>query len=422
MKKRIFGKSETELNVNWFKREITKNQRECLNRLTDFFASKTLDGIESDIETLRQEVDREIGTIEQKFTDSIRVSENSSSYKKASYDLSGRVFDNEFNSREKVERLILLLHKADPEAFRWAVKEILKRSFNDVAPHLIRSPDFSFGEDAHRRSGPYQEFTSSYDNYRLKFEQQGGTNRLFRYLFAQDDDKDLRKKTKAEIMSEPAVPNLRVLYLMEAGYALNDVLVAEALKKAYDDAQDRYRNGDEDPVHIDKDSEKFDQETIEKNERFNQRLEEVQQHWRVCRELICPIRKRDPRCLEHIVPTGNLSENGSINGNGTLRVDVLAAKVVGANGITETFYDNEQGWKKLAEASPNSMDSVAFGNFREQTLQAFGRICGSHTDPKSLEYLIDALHKMKAGSELEESENFYKNYLALFREESVNEA
>ena len=111
-----------------------------------------------------------------------------------------------------------------------------------------------------------------------------------------------------------------------------------------------------------------------------------------------------------------MSQHSGREGNETLPFGVLAANVLGASGITETFIDNEQGWRELAKATP------AFDNFRKQTLEVFRSLRGSHNDPDSFEYLIDRFNEIKKGSEREESVKFYKGYLALLENESVNQA
>lgn len=380
---------------------MDKLQLDYRNSLVNHWISRTFEGMLAEIDDLLSNVRREINAIERAFG-LIVGSDRNLSDKNVANILGQRVL-----SKTPLEDLIDLLLRAEPDAFKWAVREMLKESFNDVAPNFSFD-NFSFDKDAHKRSSPYQEFTPNYENYRLKFEQQGGTTRLFRYLFAQDDDEDLRFKTQAEFEGNFAVPSLQVLYLMEAGYTIDDILVAKQLKEAYDKAQDRYRNGDEDPVHIDKNSDKFDLDAIEKERRFRQQLEEIQLHWRVCRELFHPINQEVSGRFKHIKPVGDISQNG----NGTLPVGALTTNVLGDSGIIESFPDDEQHWEKLAE------NSVAFDNFRKQTLEVFRSLRGSQNDPNSLERLIDSLHETLTGSRLQESVAFYKSYLALLDNEA----
>ena len=414
-KKRLFGKDKSEFNLNKFKGRMKDEQTRFRRQFTDSFVRKTLDNIRSEIEKLRGEVQREIGAIEAKFTTAERfLSESKSSYKAAAAALSKHVHDKEFISPESVEKLISLVCRVEPDAFQWHVRNKLRESFKDFVPDLIRYPESGFDKDAATRSAPYQEFTPYYENYRLSFQQQGGMTRLFRYLFAKYDDNDLRSKTSAEFKKDSAVPNLRILYQMEAGYALDDIRVAAQLKQAYDAARDRYRKGVDDAIHIHKDSDQFDQEAIEKSARVDQRVEEIsKKDWRALRELIPRIREQDASRFQNVLPNGNISGNGGLNGNRTLPVGELEAKVAGDAGFPETFPDTEQGWKKLAAPSKNSKDSLACDNFRDEIREEFRNMLGSHEDRSSLQYHIADLLETKTGADLEESEEFYKEYVDL---------
>ena len=382
------------IDINKLGLAMERLQRNYRDSLVNHWISRTFESMLVEIDDLLSNVKREIAAIERAFGLIIELDRNFSDKNVANV-LGQRVL-----SERPLENLIDLLLRTEPDAFQWAVKEMLRAAFNDIAP------DFSFNKDAYKRSSPYQEFTPNYENYRLKFEQQGGTTRLFRYLFAQNDDEDLRFKTQAEFEGNFAIPSLQVLYLMEAGYTINDILVTKQLKEAYDKAQDRYRNGDEDPVHIDKNSDKFDLDAIEKERRFSQQLEEIQLHWRACRELFCPINQEVSGYFEHIKPVGNISQNGA------LPIGLLTTNVLGDSGIIEPFPDDEQHWGKLAE------NSVAFDNFRKQTLEVFRSLRGSQNDPNSLERLINSLHETLTGSKLQESVAFYKFYLALLDNEA----
>ena len=415
-----FGKDKSELNLIRFKGRMEDEQTRLRRKFTDSFLRKTLNNIRSEVEKLRREVQNEIDAIETKFT-TIRsfLSEINESQKAAAAALSKYVHDNEFIPPESVEELISLVRVAEPDAFQWQVRDKLRQSFKDFVPNLIRYPQSDFDKDAPTRSAPYQEFTPYYENYRLSFEQQGGMTRLFRYLFAKDDDNDLRFKTQAEFKEDFAVPNLRVLYQMEAGYALDDISVADQLKNAYEAAQDRYRKGADDPIHIHKDPNKFDQEAIEKRTRSNQRVEEIsKKDWRALRELIPRIREQDVNRFQNVLPMGNLGENSSLDRDHTLPVGELEVKVVGEAGFPETFRDSEQGWEKLAAPSKDSKDSLTCDNFRDQTRKEFRKMLGSHEDSSSLQYHITDLHKTKSGAELEESEKFYKEYIKLVENHS----
>ena len=399
------GKTKSkQIDINQLRLTMRIRQQEYRDVLVDHWASRTLENMLTEIDDLHREVERQITAIERKFQLVLGVDSNFSD-ENVARTLSQRVIE-----KEQVEGLIDRLLRSEPDAFLWDVRKMLGESFNGLVPNL------SFNKDVHRSSSPYQEFTPNYENYRLRFEQQGGTTRLFRYLLSQNDDEDLRFKTQAEFKEDFAIPHLQLLYQMESGYAISDILVAAQLKQAYDTAQNRYREGTEDPVHIDKASEKFDPDTIKEESLFNQRLEEIQVHWRACRELFRPIVQKIPGYFLHIEYVGNMSQHSGRDKNETLPFGVLAANVLGASGITETFIDNEQGWRELAKATP------AFDNFRKQTLEVFRSLRGSHNDPDSLEYLIDRLNEIKKGSEREESVKFYKGYLALLENESVNQA
>ncbi len=402
----IFGRDKRNrdvIDIDKLEPALKWLQQEYHDRLVNHWISITFERMLAEIDGLLSNVATEIAAIEQAFG-LIVGSDRNFSDKNVAHVLGQRVL-----SETPLEKLIDLLLRAEPDAFKWAVRDMLRESFNEVAPNFSFA-NFSFDKDAHKRSSPYQEFTPNYENYRLKFEQQGGTTRLFRYLFAQpeNDDEDLRFKTQAEFEGNFPVPSLQVLYLMEAGYTINDILVSKQLKEAYDKAQDRYRNGDEDPVHIDKNSDKFDLDAIEEERRFSQRLEEIKLHWRACRELFHPINQEVSGYFEHIKPVGNISPKE----NGALPIGTLTTNVLGDSGIIESFPDDEQYWGKLAE------NSVAFDNFRKQTLEVFRSLRSSQNDPKSLERLINSLHEMLTGSRLQESVAFYKLYLALLDNEA----
>ena len=408
-------KDRSEFTLSRFKGSMRDEQGRYRLKFIAFFVGKTLRSLQSEIKKLQAEVQREIDAINGKFTTAESfLSESDSSQKEVAVAFSKHVHDNKFMTPESVEELISLVCRVEPDAFQWYVQDKLRQYFNDFVPNLIRYPQSDFDRDAPTRSAPYQEFTPYYENYRLSFEQQGGMTRLFRYLFAKDDDSDLRFKTQTEFKEDFAVSNLRVLYQMEAGYALDDIRVVTQLKQAYDAAQDRCRKGIDDPIHIHKNPDQFDQEAIEKLTRFNQRIEEIsKKDWRALRELIPRIREGGANRFQNVLSEGTLDQNGNLNGDRTLPVGELEVKVVGDAGFPETFSDTKQGWEKLASASKDSQMSLACNNFRNQIRREFRSMFGSHKDPSSLQYHIADLLRTKTGADLEEGEQFYKEYIDL---------
>ena len=309
------------------------------------------------------------------------------------------------------EELIRLIRIAEPDAFRWHIGDKLRQSFHKFIPALIES--VRFDKEAGKRSSPYQEFTPFYDNYKLDFDEKGGSTRLFRYLLAEAEEEVAKsigdlKFTQAHPKGS-LVPNLRVFYQMEAGYTPDDVRVAGQLKKAYDAAQRRFKRGEDDPIHIHKNSDMFDQKVIRRAQETVERLGLVKREWRVLRELLPRIREEDENRFQSVLPDGNFNGTGSLNGDRTLDVGELTIKVVGKAGIRITFSDDEGGWEKLAA------DAEASRNFIRDIRSEFGSMLDGF--PPDLIELIDDLNGLVGQ---EESEKFYADYLDLLREHSEN--
>lgn len=407
-KKGFFRKEKSEFNHPKFKRRIQAAQGKLRGNFVVFCVRETLRNIRSDLEKLQRKVNREIGDIDTRFETAVTFlspGKLSEEIQIASARLAARAYRSEMGSPENREELIRLMCLAEPDAFRWHIRDKLRQSFPEFVSSLIRN--IPFDEEAGKRSSPYQEFTTYYTNHQLGFDQAGGMSRLFRYCFAEDEMVESIKDLKlAQVEPKDIlVPNLRVLYQMEAGYTLDDVRVAGQLKKAYDAAQRRFKRGEDDPLHIHKDPDMFDRQAIRRAQEIVAQTKRVKQEWRVLRELLPRIREVDANRFQSVFPNGDFNGTGSLNGDRTLDPGELTIKVVGKSGIQITFPDNEEGWEKLAA------DAEASNNFIEAIRSELGNMLDGF--PPDLIELIDDLNGLVGK---EESEEFYADYVNLLRE------
>ena len=370
---------------------------------------ETLHDLLSHIKELQGKVDKEIDNLDKRFETAVTFLPSGSStgeIVQAAARLSELVHSStDLGSPQSVEKLVNLMREVEPDAFRWHISHELQQSFQRFVPHLLRG--FPFDKEADKRSSPYQEFTPYSANYRLDFNQKGGKTRLFRYLLAEEEMAEGVEGLKLTQVEPKGilVPNLRVLYQMEAGYTPDDIRVAGQLKKAYDAAQRRFKRAEDDPIHIHKDPDMFDQEAIRRAQEIHERIGCVEQEWRVLRELLPRIREVDADRFQSVFPNGDFNGTGSLNGDRTLDPGELTIKVVGKSGIQITFPDNEEGWEKLAA------DAVASGNFIDEIRSELGLMLDDF--PPNLIELIDDLNGLV---EKEESEEFYADYVNLLRE------
>ena len=420
----LIGREQPEeFKLSSFKSRIFDGQKRFRNKFRDLGIGKilvreTLRNLLSDTEELRRKVDKEVDDIDKRFETSVIFlsgDDPSDDIGRAAAHLANLAYNLGFSEKEdraaRDEELIRLIRIAEPDAFRWHIWDKLRQSFHKFIPALIES--VRFDKEAGKRSSPYQEFTPFYDNYKLDFDEKGGSTRLFRYLLAEAEEEVAKsigdlKFTQAKPKGI-LVPNLRVFYQMEAGYTPDDVRVAGQLKKAYDAAQRRFKRGEDDPIHIHKDPDMFDQKVIRRAQEMGERLGLVKREWRVLRELLPRIREEDENRLQSVSPDGNFNGTGSLNGDRTLDVGELTIKVVGKSGIRVTFSDDEEGWEKLAA------DAEASRNFIREIQSEFGSMLDGF--PPDLIELIDDLNGLVGQ---EESEKFYADYLDLLREHSEN--
>lgn len=377
---------------------------------------EVLRDILSDTEALRREVAREIDDIGKRFDTLVTFlypdgSSTGGVVRAAASNWSRLVHEEtDLGSPRSIEKLLKLMCKVEPDAFLWHLQQELRKSFRQFVTASDLIARLQFDKEAGKRSSPYQEFTPFYDSYKLNFDEKGGSTRLFRYLLAEEEV----AKSIGDLNSTQAqpqgilVPNLRVLYQMEAGYTPDDVRVAGQLKKAYDAAQKQLKKGAGDPVHIYKDPDMFDQKVIQHAQEVVERLGLVKREWKVLRELLPRIREEDENRFQSVSPDGNFNGTGSLNGDRTLDVGELTIKVVGKSGIRITFSDDEGGWEKLAA------DAEASDNFIREIQSEFGSMLDGF--PPDLIELIDDLNGLVG----QESEKFYADYLDLLREHSEN--
>lgn len=415
---KLLGREQPEeFKLPSFKARIFAEQKRFCNKFMDLAIGKilvreTLRNLLSETEELRRKVDKEIDDIDKRFETSVILlsgDDPTGHIVRAAAHLAELAYDRGFSEEEdrevRDEELIRLMRRAEPDAFRWHIREKLRKAFHRFVPDLIGK--IQFDKAAGKRSSPYQEFTPFYDNYKLDFGEKGGNTRLFRYLLAEEGVAgtigDL-KFTQAE-SKEVLVPNLRALYQMEAGYTPDDIRVAGKLKKAYDAAHQKFKLGTGDPVHIHKNPDMFDMQPIRRAKEMVERTELVKREWRVLRELLPRIREVDANRFQSVFPNGDFNGTGSLNGDRTLDPGELTIKVVGKSGIQITFPDNEEGWKKLAA------DAEASNNFIEAIRSELGRMLDDF--PPNLIELIDDLNGFV---EKEESEEFYADYVNLLRE------
>ena len=411
-KKGFFRKANSEFNHPKFKRRIQDAQGKLRGNFVAFCARETLRNIRSDVEELRRKVDREIDDIDTRFETVVTFlspGKLSEEIQIAVAHLGSRAYRSEMGSPENREELIRIMCLAEPDAFRWHIRDKLRQSFPKFVPSLIRN--IRFDKEAGKRSSPYQEFTTYYKNRQLGFDQAGGMSRLFRYLLAEEEMAESINELKLAQVEpkEVFIPNLRVLYQMEAGYTLDDVRVAKLLKKAYDAAQRRFKRGEDDPIHIHKNPDMFDRQAIRRAQEIVERTGLVKEEWRVLRELLPRIREVDENRFQYVSPDGNFNGTGRLNGDRTLDVGELTIKVVGKAGIRITFSDDEGGWEKLAA------DAEASDNFIREIRSELGSMLDGF--PPDLIELIDDLNGLVGQ---EESEKFYADYLDLLREHSEN--
>lgn len=408
-------RSEEDFKLAAFQSRIHDEQTKFRKRFMDWCdgtprVRETLRNLLRDTEALRREVDKEIGDIDKRFeTSVVFLSEDdpSDGIGRATEHLANLAYSLGFSEKEdraaRDEELIRLIRIAEPDAFRWHVQEKLRESFHKFIPALLES--VRFDKEAGKRSSPYQEFTPFYDNYKLDFDEKGGSTRLFRYLLAEEEvAKSIGDLKSTQAQSKGIlVPNLRVLYQMEAGYTPDDVRVAGLLKKAYDAAQRRFKRGEDDPIHIHKNPDMFGEEAIRRAIRESQeareidrRFEEVQKDAKALQELRNYAVEENGNCFQYV----------SSNGIGDLTIEVP-----GENGFLREFnVADESDMRDLAT------DSAASTEFKTRTRSEFGILDVAGT----LVRCIDRFHSENVVNR-KESEKFYMEYTALVRKQRASD-
>lgn len=395
-KKGFFGQEKSEFNLARFKGRMADEQTTLRKKFVTSFVGKTLRGIQRDITELRGEVEAEIEHIQAKFTQSLLSASNPhSSIKSAVEALSTLAHkSDELSSPESLEDFLRYIRDEEPDSFCFLIRGKLREPFNRGASTLIS--DVQFDDEAGIRSSPYQDFMDDYHNYQLSLGEPGGDARMFRYLVAAADDSSLRDEAQAKF-EEAFIPNLCVFYQMEAGYALDDIRVANYLRNAYKNALSEYVEHDGYPVHIHKDPDEFNVDAIH-------RAAEVETLWRVIRELLGLIRESYPGRFGHVLP------NGSLNGNSAFPVGELATRIQGKR-IASTFIDDNAGHEELArnaEACANfvSATRTEFKNLQEEST--------SHPieELPSLSALINEFNsRIEDNAARQKSEQFYDELL-----------
>ena len=401
-KKGFFGSERSEFNLERFKGRMADEQTKLRKKFVTFFVGKTLRGIQRDIAELRGEVDAEIEHIQAKFTQSLLSAGNPhSSIKSAAEDLSALAHrSDELSSPESLEYFLRYIRDEEPDGFYFLIRGKLREPFSRGASRLIHGSQFD--DEAGRRSSPYQEFVPDYGNYRLSLGEPGGDARMFRYLVAAADDSNLRDEAQAKF-EEAFIPNLRVLYQMEAGYTLDDIRVASYLRNAYESALSEYTRHDGYPVHIHQDPDRFGEEAIRRAIRESQeareidrRFEEVQKDAKALQELRNYAVEENGNCFQYV----------SSNGIGDLTIEVP-----GENGFLREFnVADESDLRDLAT------DSAASTEFKTRTRFEFGILDVAGT----LVRCINRFHSENVVNR-KESEKFYMEYTALVRKQRASD-
>ena len=402
-KKGFFGSERSEFNLERFKGRMADEQAKLRKKFVIFFVGKTLRGIQRDIAELRGEVDAEIEHIQAKFTQSLLSAGNPPpSIKSAAEDLSALAhrFD-ELGSLESLEYLLRYIRDEEPDSFCFLIRGKLREPFNRFASRLIS--DVQFDNGAGSRFCPYQEFALDYKgNYRLRLGEPGGDARMFRYLVTAADDSNLRDEAQAKF-EEAFIPNLRVLYQMEAGYTLDDICVARHLREKYESALSEYTRHDGYPVHIHQDPDRFGEEAIRRAIRESQEAREIDRRFEEV--------QKDAKALEELgryarEENGNSFQYVSFNGIGDLTIEVR-----GENEFLRAFnVADESGLRDLAG------DSVASAEFQNQTRAEFRIMYEAGT----LVRCIDRFHSENVVNR-KESEKFYMEYTALVRKQRASD-
>ena len=241
-------------------------------------------------------------------------------------------------------------------------------------------------------------------NHRLRLENPGGETRLFRYLLAgrKPEDRSNLKLGSQSRDEEFSIGHLRVLYQMEVGFTADDLRVASRLKEEYDYYQQNYSY----PVHIEKDSDKFDPDAVRATAKISNRQEEVKKDWKAMRELLPGIRNIDTDLFKHISFNGHPIENGK-----PIDLGILEAWVAEASGIISTIPDDESGHEKLAR------DDALYHNFITATRSAFNQLLKAEAPLLSL--INDYNYHIENRSEREASVQFYNDYLDLLKKHNV---
>lgn len=388
----FFGKEKSEFNLERFKGRMADEQTKLRKKFVTSFVGKTLRGIQQDIAELRGEVEAEIAHIQAKFTQSLLSASNPHpSIKSAVETLSALAHrSDELSSPESVEDFLRYIRDEEPDSFCFLIRGKLREPFNRGASTLISG--IQFNNEAGRRSSPYQEFMVDYDNYRLSLGEPGGDARMFRYLVAAADDSSLRDEAQAKF-EEAFIPNLRVFYQMEAGYALDDIRVANYLRNAYKNALSEYVEHDGYPVHIHKDPDKFSESAIlrasqesQAEQEIDRRFKEAQMDVKALKELGPYVREEDENRFQYV----------SFNGIGDLTIEVR-----GESGFHRKFnVADESGLRNLAT------DSTASAEFKTRTRSEFGIMYAAGTLVGYIDMLLS-----ETGVNRGESEKFYADYL-----------
>ena len=401
-KKGFFGSERSEFSLERFKGRMADEQAKLRKKFVTFFVGKTLRGIQRDIAELRGEVDAEIEHIQAKFTQSLLSAGNPHPSIKSAASALGALAPkaDELSSLESLEYFLRYIRDEEPDSFCFLIRGKLREPFNRWASTLIR--DAQFDNDAGRRSSPYQEFARDYLSYQLSLGEPGGDARMFRYLVAAADNSNLRNEAQAKF-EEAFIPNLRVLYQMEAGYTLDDIRVARHLRKKYESALSGYTRHDGYPVHIHQDPDRFGEEAIRRAIRESQEAREIDRRFEEV--------QKDAKALEELgryarEENGNSFQYVSFNGIGDLTIEVR-----GENEFLRAFnVADELDLRDLAG------DSVASAEFQTKTRAEFGLMDADGAG--TLVRVIDRFHRENVGNR-KESEKFYAEYTALVRKQSA---
>ena len=398
----------TELDIQRFRREISSTQFQLRDQLSNYFVKQILNNLLSEIPKLVEDGNNQRGTIETRLTEAtnwFKIDETiPDEIVKAASRLS-QEYPGGLNTQTSVDELINILRLSCPNCFHWHIVNNLRGAFDSIVDDLI--PEFS--QDAVRQSCPYEEFTHSYmRNYRLRLERPGGETRLFRYLIAsrQPENAPSLKLESQSRYEEFPIRHLRALYQMEAGFTADDLRVASRLKEEYDYYQQNYSY----PVHIERDSSKFNPDVIRATIAASNRMEEVEKDWKALRELLPRVREIYANRFQYISPNGDLNGNGKLNGDHGLEIGELEARVPGIAGIKLTFRD-EAGHEKLTQ------NATSCDNFINATRMEFKELLKE--TPSLQEFIDDFNQHIENRTRREESEQFYADYLRLLEEYST---